>query len=75
MISCSDAVKRLWEYLDDTVGQAEHEEVDEHLSLCRRCCGELEFAVELRRLLAASGRRDIPDDVMRRLNQTLNELD
>ncbi|OAH09845.1 zf-HC2 domain-containing protein [Streptomyces jeddahensis] len=75
MITCSDAVKQLWEYLDATVGQGEREAMEEHLSLCRRCCGELEFAVELRRLLAASGRSDIPDDVMRRLNQALKELD
>lgn len=75
MITCSEAVQRLWGYLDATVGQKERAAVEEHLSLCRRCCGEMEFAVELRRLLAESVRRDIPDDVMRRLNQALKELD
>ncbi|MBA4861238.1 zf-HC2 domain-containing protein [Streptomyces sp. PSKA54] len=74
MITCSEAVRRLWEYLDAMVDEADREAVEEHLSLCRRCCGELEFAVELRRRLLGSGRGDIPADVLRRLNQTLEEL-
>jgi len=74
MISCSEAMKRLWEYLDATVDPAAREAIEEHLARCRRCCGELEFAEELRRFLARSSHHDIPDDVLRRLNQTLEEL-
>jgi mycothiol system anti-sigma-R factor len=74
MISCSEAMTRLWEYLDATVDAAAREAIEEHLARCRRCCGELEFAEELRRFLARSGHEDIPDDVLRRLNQTLEEL-
>ncbi|WP_409472292.1 anti-sigma factor family protein [Streptomyces sp. HC307] len=74
MITCSEAVRELWEYLDATVDQTDREAVEEHLSRCRRCCGELEFAVELRRLLLGTGREDIPADVLRRLNETLEEL-
>jgi hypothetical protein len=48
--------------------------IDEHLARCRRCCGELEFAHELRRFLASSAGDRLPDDVLRRLNQTLEEL-
>jgi mycothiol system anti-sigma-R factor len=74
MISCSDAMRRLWEYLDQTVDAADRALVEEHLARCRRCCGELEFAQELRQFLATSGREDIPEEVMRRMNQTLEEL-
>ncbi|MFC9915204.1 anti-sigma factor family protein [Streptomyces sp. NPDC059862] len=74
MITCSEAVRKLWEYLDAALDQADREGVEEHLSLCRRCCGELEFAVELRRLLRGPAREDIPADVLRRLNQILEEL-
>ncbi|MGP4091629.1 anti-sigma factor family protein [Streptomyces sp. KR55] len=74
MITCSEAVRRLWEYLDAMVDQADREAVEEHLRMCLRCCGELEFAVELRRFLRSSGREDIPADVLRRLNETLEEL-
>jgi len=74
MISCSEATRRLWEYLDATVDAAAREAIEEHLARCRRCCGELEFARELRGFLASSSRVDVPDDVLRRLNQTLEEL-
>lgn len=75
MISCHQAVTRLWEYLDGTVDEADRALVEEHLGRCRRCCGELEFAHELRRLLAGSAATDLPADVLQRLTQTLEELD
>jgi anti-sigma factor (TIGR02949 family) len=75
MISCAEAVRRLWEYLDGALDAADHDRVEEHLGLCRRCCGELEFAEELRRFLASSTHEDLPDDVMRRLNHTLEDLE
>lgn len=73
MISCGEAVNRLWAYLDASLGAAEQHRVEEHLGLCRRCCGEMEFAVELRRLLSDAGQWEIPDDVRRRLDRTLEE--
>jgi anti-sigma factor (TIGR02949 family) len=75
MISCSDATRRLWEYLDATVDATTRDAIEEHLNLCRRCCGELEFARELRRFLAEAASEDIPEDVLRRLNDTLEELE
>jgi predicted anti-sigma-YlaC factor YlaD len=75
MITCAEAVKQLWKYLDDTVDEADRALVEEHLSKCLACCGELEFARELRRMLARSAHVDVPDVVIERLNQTLEELD
>jgi anti-sigma factor (TIGR02949 family) len=75
MISCAEAVKQLWEYLDGTVEETDRPLLEEHMSRCRLCCGELEFARELRRVLAKSADMDLPADVLRRLNQTLEELD
>jgi mycothiol system anti-sigma-R factor len=75
MISCAEATSQLWEYLDATVDKPTREAIEEHLARCRRCCGELEFAEELRRFLTNSAQDDVPDDVLRRLNQTLEELE
>ena len=74
MIDCSEAMRQLWEYLDANLEAADRALVDEHLARCRRCCGELEFAVELRQMLANSHPADLPDDVLRRLNETLEDL-
>lgn len=73
MITCEEAVRRLWEYLDGTLGEAEHEAIEQHLSFCRRCCGEAEFAEELRKFLRAAADVELSDEVRARLAATLDE--
>lgn len=75
MITCHDAVTQLWQYLDHTVDEVDRARVEEHLSRCRRCCAEMEFAHELRRVLAEGARDEVPGDVLDRLHRTLEELD
>ncbi len=75
MITCHDAVSQLWEYLDHTVDEVDRARVEEHLSQCRRCCAEMEFAHELRRVLVKSADVEVPGDVLARLNRALEELD
>jgi mycothiol system anti-sigma-R factor len=75
MISCAEAVKQLWEYLDGVLPEADRMAIEEHLSFCRRCCGEVEFAEELRGFLAREAAEEIPDDVRMRLLATLDELE
>ncbi len=74
MIDCAQTVRQLWEYLDDLVGEPDRELIEEHLSRCLRCCGELQFAAELKRFLVRSRHDNVPDDVIRRLWQTVEEL-
>jgi anti-sigma factor (TIGR02949 family) len=71
---CSEAVRQLWDYLDNAVSPEDHERVERHLSFCRRCCGELEFAKELRGFLASSGAEEIPPDVKARLERFAADL-
>jgi len=74
VISCAEAVKQLWDYLDGVVDESQREVIEEHLGFCRRCCGELEFAEELREFLASHAEEDLPADVRSRLTVTLAEL-
>lgn len=74
MISCHEAVGQLWEYLDRTVDEVDRGRVEAHLNRCRRCCAEMEFAHELRRVLAQGADVDAPSDVLERLHHTLKEL-
>jgi hypothetical protein len=53
-IPCSEAVRQLWDYLDHAVSAEDQERVEKHLSFCRTCCGELEFAKELNVAFASS---------------------
>jgi anti-sigma factor (TIGR02949 family) len=75
MISCAEAVRRLWEYLEGELAEPERHAVEQHLSVCRRCCGEVEFAAELRGFLKASAAYELPADVRSRLTATLDELE
>jgi mycothiol system anti-sigma-R factor len=75
MITCAEAVKQLWEYLDGTLDEENREAIEEHLSFCRRCCGEVEFAEELRGFLSRNAAEEIPADVRRRLQATLDQLE
>jgi mycothiol system anti-sigma-R factor len=75
VIACADAVRQLWDYLDGVVDESQRELLEEHLAFCRRCCGELEFAEELRAFLAAQADDDLPPDVRDRLTTTLEDLD
>jgi anti-sigma factor (TIGR02949 family) len=73
-IPCSEAVRQLWEYLDHAIASEDQEKVEHHLSFCRRCCGELEFAKEIRRFLASGSSEEIPSDVKARLEGFVEEL-
>jgi mycothiol system anti-sigma-R factor len=75
VISCAEAVRELWNYLDGLVDESERAAVEEHLSVCRRCCGELEFADELRGFLARNADEEFPPAVHARLHATLTELE
>jgi mycothiol system anti-sigma-R factor len=75
MISCAEAVRQLWEYLDGALPLENRAAIEEHLGFCRRCCGEVEFAEELRGFLAREAAEEIPDEVRLRLLSTLDELE
>jgi anti-sigma factor (TIGR02949 family) len=73
-IPCSEAVQQLWDYLDQAVSPQEQEQVERHLSFCRTCCGELEFAKQLRGFLATQGADELPPHVHARLERFLADL-
>jgi anti-sigma factor (TIGR02949 family) len=73
-MECSEAVRQLWDYLDHAISPVDQERVEQHLSFCRSCCGELEFAKEIRAFLASGDVQDIPSDVRARLEGFVQDL-
>jgi anti-sigma factor (TIGR02949 family) len=73
-ITCSEAVRQLWDYLDHAISPEDQERIEQHLSFCRSCCGELEFAKELRTFLASGQAQEIPPDVRARLERFVQDL-
>jgi hypothetical protein len=75
VIACKEAVSRLWAYLDRNIGRMEERELEEHLGLCRHCCGELEFARQLRERLRRGGAAtDIAPEAQDKLEALLRRL-
>jgi anti-sigma factor (TIGR02949 family) len=74
MISCDEAVRQLWDYLDRALSPEDLEAVEGHLAFCRRCCGEAEFARELRNFLASHSASEVPAHVRDRLERFVDEL-
>jgi hypothetical protein len=75
MIDCREAVTRMWAYLSDGVEAQGADGLEEHLGVCQRCCGELEFSRQLREKVAAAGARPIPPAVRDRLDELLADAD
>ena len=76
MIDCKQAVQRLWGYIDQNLEQAREEELEQHLGLCRHCCGELEFAKQIRDRLAVGVAADkVEPPVRERLERFIRGLE
>jgi mycothiol system anti-sigma-R factor len=73
-IPCSEAVQQLWDYLDQAVSPEDQAKVEQHLSFCRTCCGELEFAKQLRGFLATQSAEELPPHVKARLERFVADL-
>ncbi len=74
MIACRDAVDRLWSYLDRNIDRAQEQELEQHLGLCRHCCGELEFAKQVRTKLASSADTPLVPSARERLQRFVQRL-
>ncbi|HET7701607.1 MAG TPA: zf-HC2 domain-containing protein [Candidatus Limnocylindria bacterium] len=74
MIACREAVERLWTYLDRALDRTKEAELEQHLGLCRHCCGELEFAKQVREKLKESAGAPLTDDGKERLTTFVRRL-
>jgi len=76
MITCAEAVKQFWQYLDDGLTPKQRRRVDEHLGICRQCCGEVEFARLLRGVLDDQRSVDeLPQEVRERMERLVRDLE
>lgn len=74
LIKCKDAVDRLWSYLDQRLEKAPRKELEAHLGVCTHCCGELEFAKQVREKLAGTESAAMPTETRERVEQLLRGL-
>ena len=75
MISCAEAVRQLWDYLEEGVAAQDRALIEEHLKFCQRCCGAAEFAGELGRFMSSHASDELPPEVRQRLTGIMEELE
>lgn len=67
LIDCREAVARMWAYLSEGLEKRDVEELETHLGVCERCCGELEFSRQLRQRVADAEVAQMPAPVRDRI--------
>lgn len=72
-ISCEEALKHLFDYLDRALAEHKHEEVEQHLSLCRSCYSRAEFERRLKAHLQDVGKRSAPEPLRTRIRQLIKK--
>jgi anti-sigma factor (TIGR02949 family) len=76
MIDCTEAVRRMWAYLEHELDAKPVAEFEVHLETCRRCCGELEFSRHLREVVAeGEGATPVPPELRSRIEILLAGAD
>jgi hypothetical protein len=71
LIDCREAVARMWAYLSEGLEKRQVDELETHLGVCERCCGELEFSRQLRQRMADAEVAQMPPPIRERIAELL----
>ena len=50
-MTCEEAVKKLYQYIDRELNQSAVMQIDKHLEICRMCCDHFEFEKRMKVLV------------------------
>jgi len=53
-MTCEEAVKKLYEYIDKELDRSTVEQLDRHLEICKSCCDHFEFERKVKALIQDS---------------------
>ncbi len=72
-ISCEEALRRLFAYLDRELDAHAHDEMERHISRCRGCFSRVEFEKRLQERLRETGREETPAQLKARIGELLRK--
>jgi mycothiol system anti-sigma-R factor len=72
-ISCEEALKRVFEYLDNALEAAEYCDIENHLSVCRSCYSRVEFERRLKEHLSYIGREKPPPELEDKIHEIIRQ--
>lgn len=72
-INCTEALKQVFDFLDQSLGEHKHEEMEHHISRCRSCFSRVEFEKKLKERLNDSGKQEAPESLHNKINGLLDK--
>jgi len=72
-VNCEEAVHELYTYLDGELTEVRREEIRIHLDYCGPCGGAAEFEAELRKVIANRCKDRVPEGLIRRVAEAIEE--
>jgi len=70
-ISCDEALKHVFEFIDRELDHGRHAEMEQHLAKCRSCFSRVEFEKRLKVKLQEAGGQKAPDSLRARVGKLL----
>jgi mycothiol system anti-sigma-R factor len=71
-VGCDETIERLYVYLDGELTEQRRVEIARHLDLCGPCVGAYGFEAELRRVIANRCKDHVPDSLIERVAEALD---
>lgn len=73
-MTCEEAIKQLYEYLDSELEKDDHSRVKKHLEVCQKCCEKFEFEQALKKVVRDRVRiHKVPQSVRENIIRQLSE--
>ena len=72
-VDCDEAVHQLYHFLDGELTEERRLRISEHLVYCAPCGGAVEFEAELRLVIANHCRDHVPESLIRRIAEAIDE--
>lgn len=71
-ITCEEALRQLYAYLDRELDGHAHRAIEHHLRVCRACFSRAEFERRLKERVRATRRAGVPAHLEARLRRVMN---
>lgn len=73
-VDCTEALTRLFEFIDAEIGEVEGDQIRRHLADCEPCLAEYDVADHLKKLVRRSCLESAPAELHVRIRQQLTVL-
>lgn len=73
-ITCEEALRQVFEYIDQELDGHKHDEMDQHMSVCRSCFSRLEFEKHLRTHVRSASQEQASDALKHRIKGLIKKL-